>query len=1053
MNLLPAHPWLPKYTPEHGNLVEIFYIPALQCAKQYDRATGYFSAGALALAARGIEGLLNNGGHMRLLVGATLGEAEAEAIRKGLNLREALESGMVKQLQDAPAGFIRDSLELLAWMVADKRLDVRVGVPCDDHKQPLGGEFIYHEKAGIMEDAEGNRLAFSGSLNETPAGWLHNTEAFHVYTSWGKTAEHLAEEEKDFATLWHNRAKFTLVVEVPDAVKQALLTFAPPKGELPLRLKVAEQPGPYQADPQIPPAEPPGLSVEERRRLIWSFIHHAPTFANGGERVGEVTSAVIPWPHQARAFHRMYGHWPPNLLIADEVGLGKTIQAGLLLRQAWLAGKAKRILLLVPKAVIQQWQLELREKFNLHWPIYDGKALSWCKTPARRNGESRAISRQDWHKEPVVLASSHLMRRSDRLKELLEDAAPWDLIILDEAHHARRKGVGSASEKGPNQLLRLLAGLRQRTQGLVLLTATPMQVSPLEVWDLLNLLGLPAEWSEQNFLRFFELSAGNPADDQLLQLARLFGAVEQQYGEVSAEEAERLLKLSPLKCKKILRVLRHTQTTHDIKTLETAERQAAIRLMRAHTPLQRLISRHTRELLRQYFNAGKLTAQIAERAVRDSFIGMTPAEREVYERVEDYIATTYNNAAAEQRSAVGFVMTIYRRRLASSFYALAQTLEGRIEKVSKDENLQFEDLPDNEVVDEVIDPDDAEQLQKQALDAEERGDIEALLRQIRALPTDTKARCLIEELQALRRDYPQAIIFTQYSDTMIFLREIIAKELGVAVLCYSGRGGEFRTPQGDWQATSRDDAKRRFLHGAADILLCTDAAAEGLNFQFCGALVNYDMPWNPMRVEQRIGRIDRLGQKYPQIRIINLHYEDTVETDVYRALRQRIGLFETFVGRLQPILSRLPGEIASVALAMPEQREHARDALKQALLAESDAGTGFDLDDAADSALEELEPTPAPYELRDLQALLARPELLPPGIELRPATNAKDIGLREPGRTAFVRVTTDRQHFEEHAESVELWSPGSPVFRMIEHPLPLEELRHGSMAEWLERII
>jgi superfamily II DNA/RNA helicase len=99
------------------------------------------------------------------------------------------------------------------------------------------------------------------------------------------------------------------------------------------------------------------------------------------------------------------------------------------------------------------------------------------------------------------------------------------------------------------------------------------------------------------------------------------------------------------------------------------------------------------------------------------------------------------------------------------------------------------------------------------------------------------------------------------------------------------------------------------------VLLCTDAAAEGLNFQFCGALINYDMPWNPMRVEQRIGRIDRLGQRYPNIQIINLHYADTVEADVYQALRLRIGLFESVVGRLQPILARLPTLITGRVLA------------------------------------------------------------------------------------------------------------------------------------------
>ncbi len=111
---------------------------------------------------------------------------------------------------------------------------------------------------------------------------------------------------------------------------------------------------------------------------------------DGGARVGEATAAVIPWPHQVRAFERLYFRWPPRLLIADEVGLGKTIQAGLLLRQAWLAGRARRILILAPKAVLRQWQIELREKFNLNWPIYDGRQLVRYSSPALRGRETLA---------------------------------------------------------------------------------------------------------------------------------------------------------------------------------------------------------------------------------------------------------------------------------------------------------------------------------------------------------------------------------------------------------------------------------------------------------------------------------------------------------------------------------------------------------------------------------------------------------------------------------------------------------------------------------------
>ena len=104
----------------------------------------------------------------------------------------------------------------------------------------------------------------------------------------------------------------------------------------------------------------------------------------------------------------------------------------------------------------------------------------------------------------MVIASSHLLRRHDRAAALLADAEPWDLVVLDEAHHARRRGAGSQQEGGPNALLQLMQGLQDRTRGLILLTATPMQVHPIEVWDLLQLLGLPPEWTAEAFLAFFD---------------------------------------------------------------------------------------------------------------------------------------------------------------------------------------------------------------------------------------------------------------------------------------------------------------------------------------------------------------------------------------------------------------------------------------------------------------------------------------------------------------------------------------------------------------------
>jgi superfamily II DNA/RNA helicase len=344
---------------------------------------------------------------------------------------------------------------------------------------------------------------------------------------------------------------------------------------------------------------------------------------------------------------------------------------------------------------------------------------------------------------------------------------------------------------------------------------------------------------------------------------------------------------------------------------------------------------------------------------------------------------------------------------------------------------------------------------------EEQADIETLLQQVRRLPVDTKAFRLADVLRALQRGnyhamdhsllpaFPQAIVFTQYTDTLDYLRDFLKTE-GFSVLCYSGRGGEWLQPDGRWKSLTREETKRRFKRQDAQVLVCTDAAAEGLNFQFCGALINFDSPWNPMRIEQRIGRVDRLGQAFPRIAVVNLMYEDTVETDVYRALRTRINLFTSVVGPLQPILAAMPARIAEVALAGPGNQQQARanliNHLQQA--ASQPPVDSFNIDEAIEAALELPERPPAPYGLEELGRLLDQEKLLPLGTEAK-RVSSKDVFWSQPG-CPQVSVTTDPEFFEEHPESVEFWTPGSPAFP---HDIPdtgplleekaLEELLRG----------
>jgi superfamily II DNA or RNA helicase len=1057
MSLLCDREWKLKYTPDDGDLVALLYVPALECATRYDRLTGYFRARALALAARGIEGLVRNSGRMRLLVGCTLGQPEVDAIAKGAECRDQVKAHLLANPLRPGNQREVQALELLAWMVANQVLEVQVAVPCDELRRPIPAQGIFHEKAGIIEDKTGDRLAFNGSLNETEAGWTQNWESLNIFRSWLGDDPRVAAEEANFAKLWSGESKHVITMPVPDAMRDDLLRFLP-ENDLPARLKKQEADPPIELSPEPPPPPAAPEPVLDLRRLVWAFIKQAPKMPNGGERVGEATSNVEPWPHQIRAFQRLYGNWPPRLLLADEVGLGKTIQAGMLIRQAWLAEKARRVLILTPASICRQWQMELREKFNLNWPVYDGDQLLWLKSPEPGIPLEQPIARADWHKQPFVIASSHLMRRRDRATELAEQAEPWDIIVIDEAHHARRKSPGLAGERRTNRLLDLLHRIKDRTKALLMLTATPMQVHPVEVWDLLSLLGLPPEWTEAAFLKFCEaVDHPSPSHEDMEFLAAMFRATEHRYGEANEQDVRRAGATTGLQAKKILSALRDTAAIPR-RQMDAKARGVALRLMRSQSPIGRLISRHTRELLRRYHKAGKLLTPIADREVDDRFVPLSSDEARIYEAVENYISTTYNQASAKEKNAVGFVMTIYRRRLASSFHALLHTLEDRLAAMKSGQrptSQQTADDVETEPTDaegEVLAPDEVAALEWQALAQEEKDDIAGLLEDIRKLPPDTKSGCLREELEKLRAaGYAQTMVFTQYTDTMDFLREELTAKTTLRVMCFSARGGEVREKDGHWRTISRDEAKSRFREGKADVLLCSDAAAEGLNFQFCGSLINYDMPWNPMRVEQRIGRIDRLGQKHTKIRIVNLYYEGTVEADVYAALRLRFNLFESVVGRSQPILSRLPAVIAGHVLDHRSRDADARAALTGDLERQAEAAKqeGFDLDAMLDADLLE-PPRPAPkLTLADLDLVLQSPEALPPGITVKKFQNG-EYAYQAPGMAKPVRITTRPDYFDDHTESLELWSPGSPAFPAPDGQVAEHEIAGKSISDLLQ---
>ncbi|MFQ6043839.1 MAG: DEAD/DEAH box helicase family protein, partial [Candidatus Poribacteria bacterium] len=413
-----------SYGPSDDRLHD-FYIPALSRSVRYDRSAGFFSSTALAVAAAGVARLIQNGGTMRLLVGAQLSEEDVEAIRKGDELRERLSAQLLDAILDPEDVLLRRRLEVLAWMVAEGTLEIKVALPKGDDGAPLPASVAadyYHPKEGVFTDANGDQIAFSGSVNESATGWIHNYEQFMVYRSWDASFPFLSEVVNRFERLWSGEEPSWVAVSIPEAVKARLLKFHPKQA------------------PTVDPLERTDEEeVLQRERILFQFVRDAPFLPNANG-LGMATSTVTPWPHQQKVADDIVERFPERFLLCDEVGLGKTIEAGLVIRQLIISGKVNRCLILTPKSILKQWQEELYEKFVINVPRYDsGRFIDVFERELEQSRKvGNAHPTNPFNSFPFILASSQLVKRKERQPQLLQ-AEPWDLIVVDEAHHARRK--------------------------------------------------------------------------------------------------------------------------------------------------------------------------------------------------------------------------------------------------------------------------------------------------------------------------------------------------------------------------------------------------------------------------------------------------------------------------------------------------------------------------------------------------------------------------------------------------------------------------------------
>lgn len=526
-------------------------------------------------------------------------------------------------------------------------------------------------------------------------------------------------------------------------------------------------------------------------------------------------SKVIPLPHQINALSRAVSGDRIRYLLADEVGLGKTIEAGLILKELKLRGLARRILIVSPVGLITQWQLELKTHFNEHFTaLYPGAFAPYHYCYPDRNVwtfENQLIcpmdaikpldSRKGWNQDQV---DDH-----NRWRFIDLITSGWDLIIVDEAHRL----AGASSEVARYKLGQ---GLSAASPYLLLLSATPHQGK---------------SDSFHRLMKFLDNMAFPDGDS----------------------------------------ISRESVTPYIIRT----EKRKAI-------------DSNSKPLFKP-----RRTQMVGVKWKDDHKL-----QRQLYNEVSSYVRHGYNQALSENKRHVAFLLILMQRLVVSSTRAIRSTLEkrlaaiesGRVEAGQKlKEQPEFDDatnmlfdLDAQTFLDEIF------KIRLAALDneKEEVNRLLGLAKECEETELDAKAEELFDHIFQLQSDENEpelkTLIFTEFTATQAMLKEYFeARSFSVALL------------NGSMSLEEREKAQDHF-RTKARVLISTDAGGEGLNLQFCHVVVNYDLPWNPMRLEQRIGRVDRIGQD-KIVRALNFVFEDSIEFRVCEILEQKLAvIFDEF---------------------------------------------------------------------------------------------------------------------------------------------------------------
>ena len=580
-------------------------------------------------------------------------------------------------------------------------------------------------------------------------------------------------------------------------------------------------------------------------------------------------------PYQFRPVLKFVRAERPRLLIADGVGVGKTIEAGLILRELQARRDIRSVLIICPKPLIteRKWEVEMR-RFDERFTPLDGDKLRYCIRETELDGVwpeqySKAIIPYSQLDEDLLFG---IMGDSRRQRKGLLDLNPpprFDLVIVDEAQHIRNENTFS------HRCVRFFC---ENAEAVLFLTATPLEMGSTDLFVLLNLL-------RPDLIRdlptFDSMAAPNAHINAAVTKVRLEGPGWQRHALAALEEAANtpwgalVLRQDPN-----FRAMQNILGRPDVSP---TERIACINQLEQLHTFSGMISRTRRK------DIGEFTVRKPETVL----IEFTPQQRRLHDDLLDTQAAIL--ARLHGTGNVKFMMTMIRRQAASCIFGLAPLLR----------DILTRRLPPTALSEADLDFGD----QDLSIDSRIENQIQSVLNQAEKLdPHDPKLEALcniITEKQKLPNH--RIMLFSSFRHTLGYLLDHL-EEAGLRV----------GLVHGDVPDEDRVDIRRRFKLDrdhpeALDILLFSEVGSEGLDYQFCDCIVNYDLPWNPMRIEQRIGRIDRRGQTSETVRIFNMVTPDTVDGDIYQRCLLRIGIFDRELGASDEILGQITRELRDIA--------------------------------------------------------------------------------------------------------------------------------------------